>query len=268
MYAAGTGVAELARHFGRNEGAIRSRLRKLGLDYDIAEEWAKPAYNVEEKRGSAADGAAPEFDRGLFDELRGLRLRLAAERRVPAYVIFSDATLQEMAYYLPQSRESLLRIYGVGKRKLEQLGEAFIEVISSYARQHDLAERGIPRVRSNRVPGVRSIREYKVLREGSTYQQTREMLEQGMSVEQVAKRRGLRESRIVYHLERLMEAGEEIDLRPMLPAPARVEAIRRAFEKTGATFPSPVKEWLGGEFFFHEVKLVWLFLRQQGELPD
>ncbi|MCY3905466.1 MAG: DNA helicase RecQ [Caldilineaceae bacterium] len=71
MYAAGTGVAELARHFGRNTGAIRSRLRKLGLDYDVAEEWVKPAYNVEEKGGSAADGAAPEFDRGLFDEMGG-----------------------------------------------------------------------------------------------------------------------------------------------------------------------------------------------------
>ena len=214
----------------------------------------------EERRAPVAGSTALDFDRGLFEELRALRSRLAAEKSVPPYVIFHDATLQQMAYYFPQSRESFSRISGVGKRKLEQLGEAFISVISSYASQHILAERCIP--------GERSNREQKVVREGSTYQKTRQMLEQGMSVEQVAKRRGLRESRIVYHLERLMEAGEEIDLRPMLPAAERFEAIRRAFEETGATFPSPVKELLGGKFFFFEVKLVWLFLRQQGDLPD
>ena len=223
-------------------------------------ERVKPAYNRGEKREPAADREALAFDRGLFEELRGLRRRLAAEKRVPAFVIFNDLALQQMAYYFPQSRESFSRISGVGKRKLEQLGEAFIEAISSYARQHDLEERSIPVARRGR--------EQKVVLEGSTYQKTRQMLEQGLSVEQVAKRRGLRESRIVYHLECLMEAGEAIDLRPMLPAPERVKAIRRAFEETGGTFWLPVQELLGDDYPFHEIKLVWLFLRQQGELPD
>ena len=142
-----------------------------------------------EKKGvSSASRAALDFNQGLFDELRGLRLRLAAERRVPAYVIFSDATLQEMAYYLPQSRESLLRISGVGKRKLEQLSEAFIEVISSYARQHDLSERSIPVTRRGR--------RQKAVREGSTYEETRRLWEQGLSAEQIAKERGTGEG---YH---------------------------------------------------------------------
>ena len=98
----------------------------------------------EEKKVSPADRSALDFDRGLFEELRGLRSRLAAERRVPPYMLFSDATLQQMAYYFPQSHKSFSQISGVGKEKLEQLGEAFIGVIWIYARRHGLVERSIP----------------------------------------------------------------------------------------------------------------------------
>ena len=80
----------------------------------------------------------------LFEELRHLRSRLASERNVPPYIIFSDATLQQMAYYIPQSRESLSRISGVGAVKLEQLGDAFLPAICNHARMHNLAERTIP----------------------------------------------------------------------------------------------------------------------------
>jgi len=219
----------------------------------------RPAYRSEEKRTPASGSTTLDFDRGLFDELRGLRLRLAAEKRVPAYVIFSDATLQEMAYYFPQSRESFSRISGVGKRKLEQLSEAFIEVISSYARQHDLAERSIPVARRGR--------RQKAVREGSTYEETRRLWEQGLSVEQIAKERGLEMSTIAGHLERLMEVGLEIDLEPMLPSPERFEAIRRAFDETGGSHLSPVKGLLGEEYSYYEIKMVWIHLRRQGELP-
>ena len=104
----------------------------------------------EERKVSAADRSALDFDRGLFEELRGLRRRLAAERRVPPYMIFSDAALQQMAYYFPQSRGSFSRISGVGREKLEQLGESFIGVIWIYARRHGLVERSIPVARRGR----------------------------------------------------------------------------------------------------------------------
>ena len=87
---------------------------------------------------------ANELVHALFEELRHLRSRLASERNVPPYIIFSDATLQQMAYYIPQSRESLSRISGVGAVKLEQLGDTFLPAICNHARMHNLAERTIP----------------------------------------------------------------------------------------------------------------------------
>jgi ATP-dependent DNA helicase RecQ len=65
----------------------------------------------------------------LFEALRELRRELAAEAQLPPYVIFHDATLREMATIRPASRAELAAIGGVGARKLEAYGDAFLGVI-------------------------------------------------------------------------------------------------------------------------------------------
>ena len=74
----------------------------------------------------AADSGA---DGELFDRLRALRKELAGARGVPAYVVFSDRTLQEMAALEPRSREDLLAVHGVGQKKLDEYGELFLAEI-------------------------------------------------------------------------------------------------------------------------------------------
>lgn len=65
----------------------------------------------------------------LFDRLRSLRKSIADERGVPAFVVFSDASLKSMCAIMPQSLESFLSVSGVGSVKAEAYGEAFLEVI-------------------------------------------------------------------------------------------------------------------------------------------
>jgi ATP-dependent DNA helicase RecQ len=77
-------------------------------------------------------------DTGLFDALRALRRQLAEARGVPAYVLFNDATLRDMARLRPNSTSALLNIRGVGERKLADLGDRFLEVIASYCRENRL----------------------------------------------------------------------------------------------------------------------------------
>ena len=97
---------------------------------------------VERESRSSHRGARDtlDYDSGLFEELRALRRRIASEKRVPPYVVFGDATLQQMAYYIPQSHESLSRISGVGAVKLQQYGDDFLSVIREYARENNLAD--------------------------------------------------------------------------------------------------------------------------------
>lgn len=71
-------------------------------------------------------------DHELFSRLRTLRKRLADQQGVPPYVVFGDASLAEMAATQPRDPQTFLAINGVGQRKLEQYGSAFIEAIVNY----------------------------------------------------------------------------------------------------------------------------------------
>lgn len=104
-------------------------------------------------------------------------------------------------------------------------------------------------------------------RKGASYEKTGQLLEQGMSVEQIARERGLATSTIAGHLERLIDRGMDIDLRPMLPAPRKFEEIRRVIGEMGGSPLPPVKERLGYGYSYCEIKIVRAFLRQQGKLP-
>ncbi len=214
----------------------------------------------EEEQASSASRKVLDYDRGLFGALRELRSRLAAERSVPPYVIFGDATLQQMAHYVPQSRESLLRISGVGARKLEDLGDAFLSVIVDYARSNNLGEKEVPVRRKKGSSRGRAA--------GSTYDQTKQLLQQGMTVEEVAQQRGLAKSTIAGHIGRLIQAGEQLDLNSYLPPQERFDTIRAAFVESGGTRLSPVKAILGDDYTYGEIRLVWLYLDQLAKGSD
>jgi ATP-dependent DNA helicase RecQ len=77
-------------------------------------------------------------DTGLFETLRNLRRELANQRNVPAYVLFSDSTLRDMARLRPGSPGALLGVRGVGERKLADLGGRFLEEIKNYCHANRL----------------------------------------------------------------------------------------------------------------------------------
>ena len=83
----------------------------------------------ERKRRAARDFGPAD---PLFDALRDLRRELAREQGVPPYVIFHDATLREMAATRPHDRHALSEITGVGARKLDAYGDAFLAVIRNF----------------------------------------------------------------------------------------------------------------------------------------
>lgn len=74
-----------------------------------------------------------DYDTGLFERLRALRRRLADDEGVPAFVVFSDATLRGLASAKPTDPQAMLRVSGVGPAKLERYGEAFLALIGEWA---------------------------------------------------------------------------------------------------------------------------------------
>jgi ATP-dependent DNA helicase RecQ len=126
----------------------------------------------------------------LFEILRKVRAELAKEEEVPAYVIFNDATLKQMEVQRPMSDEEFIAIDGVGKAKLEKYGDYFIKAIIEFQK--------------NKV-----VRKKK---EGSTYKETLELFQSGLTVEEIALKRKLGVTTITSHLAKLYLDGHPIDL--------------------------------------------------------
>jgi DNA helicase-2/ATP-dependent DNA helicase PcrA len=78
--------------------------------------------SVEKKTGRCADCPA-SYDEELFERLREWRKARAAEESVPAFVVFTDATLQLIAEHKPRTEQALLAVNGIGRSKLERYGD-------------------------------------------------------------------------------------------------------------------------------------------------
>jgi ATP-dependent DNA helicase RecQ len=85
------------------------------------------------KKRPMADVAHGPYDEILFDQLRDLRKRIAGEQGVPAYIVFGDNSLVQMARDKPMDEAGLLDITGVGQHKLDKYGNEFLDTIALYS---------------------------------------------------------------------------------------------------------------------------------------
>ncbi|MFD2179173.1 ATP-dependent DNA helicase RecQ [Veronia pacifica] len=98
---------------------------------DIALELAVPRLGLN-PRSKADKLGKRNYDKKLFAKLRKLRKAIADDEDIPPYVVFNDASLIEMAEMIPTSQGELLAVNGVGQRKLEKYGDAFLDAIEDH----------------------------------------------------------------------------------------------------------------------------------------
>lgn len=96
-----------------------------------------PVRDLKQTRREQKLANMPDYgvDEAMFQVLRRVRERLAAKEFVPAYIVFSDATLRDMCNKRPSNEEEMLAISGVGKYKMDKYGEAFLQAIAEYVSQ-------------------------------------------------------------------------------------------------------------------------------------
>lgn len=141
-------------------------------------------------------------DQVLYQSLKDLRTELAREQGVPPYVVFSDRTLLEMVAVKPTSMAMFKAISGVGRKKLNRYGEAFLTLIGEHEGQPvDLSMTEMEPESMGAVPMPPNDL-------SKTVRQTLEMLFAGASVSEIAERRGYRETTIEGHLAEAALAGE------------------------------------------------------------
>ncbi len=202
-----------------------------------------------------------DFDVTLFEELRSLRTQVARNLGVPPYMVFGDAPLREMARSFPQSEDSFLKVSGVGRRKLEDFGPAFLGAIRSYAETNGLEEASVVQSRPASNRRKRPSR-------SDTLSETRELARQGHSLTTIAEVRELALTTVEGHLAELIETGAIADPSPYLPDSTKFEKIRGTFELIGNDALKPVKERLGDGFEYGELRLTRAFLRHQRNMSQ
>ena len=177
-------------------------------------------------------------DETLFERLRELRKKLADERDVPAYIIFSDVALRQMARNYPESESDFTRISGVGEKKLREFGEIFLREITEHLQA---SPRQIFAEESFVVP----IAQRSSL--GDTARETLRCFRAGDSPAEIASARGLVIGTIYGHLATAIEAGEKIEMEQLIDAEAQVE-IAAAFKRTGWGNIVGARELLGEKY--------------------
>jgi len=92
---------------------------------------------INKKYNYSRDYKSSNFNKDLFKKLRELRLQIAAEQGVPAFVVFSDSTLIDMCNKMPKGNRELLNVSGVGTFKLEKYGQKFLQIINNFNRDDE-----------------------------------------------------------------------------------------------------------------------------------
>jgi ATP-dependent DNA helicase RecQ len=218
--------------------------------------------NLPEDHGEAAVSSKKkqidiEYDARLFEILRSLRKELAEEKGVPPFIIFGDRSLIEMAAYYPKSEATLFKIKGVGKEKLKEFGKRFLQVIVDYTEQDGLEEKPIP-LSGQSSTKARS-KKRGLLDTTSTYQATKRLIEQGLSVKEVAKEKGCSEKTVIAHLEALIQSGEDINFDHLKSSVPNLEKIVDAFQASGGGMLKPVYLALEEQVSYDEIRIGRLF---------
>jgi ATP-dependent DNA helicase RecQ len=188
---------------------------------------------------------AIECDEALFEHLRGLRRRLADERNVPAYVIFSDVSLREMARNYPTTATEFRRIAGVGEQKLKDFAEAFLSEIKNYlaANPRRTLSSGLDRVR---LPHRSRLND--------SQRETLRRFRSGESVNDISRARGFMRSTIYDHLEAAIKSGESLEPDRFFTAAQR-EEIASAFRKVAGGKLADLRSLLDGKYDYGELRI-------------
>ncbi len=187
-------------------------------------------------------------DDALFNLLRDIRLTCARQESIPPYMVFSDATLSELAKRLPQNETELLDVSGVGPLKAQKYGDMFLQGICDYVKAHDL-----------KTSFNFSTNQTKSLeKKQKTQEVTLDCLKQTPDVAAVAAMRNVSVGTILNHLTLLHEAGQlDVDVNFHSVVDEESESlILAAIANVGGAYLKPIKEAVKDDITYDQIKAV------------
>jgi ATP-dependent DNA helicase RecQ len=191
--------------------------------------------------------ALPAYHEALFAHLKQVRLQIAEEQGVPAFVVLSDATLVELARYRPFRKDELFNIGGFGQFKVDKYGSRFVDAIVQYCASEKLES--LISEKSSPKPKVKEAAIFSPTAEVSL-----KMFRAGKSTAQIAVERNFTEGTIINHLVPYVESG---DLKAgELVSSEVLSKIEKAIEIHGTQQGLKVlKDALGEDVSYSEIRV-------------
>jgi ATP-dependent DNA helicase RecQ len=187
------------------------------------------------------------YEKELFEELKKLRNRLAHEENVPAYLIFSDSTLLDLATYLPLTTEELASISGFGVFKIERYGRNFLEAVQDYCNAHQLTSKVQQQPKKVRKAGLP--RE----RASDTKRASYDLLKEGLAIKEIADARNLSIATIETHLCFYVGTGE-LDINTLVTK-EKQSMIQDAVQQFGKLSLKILKDNLPAYISYTDIKM-------------
>ncbi|MDM5212235.1 DNA helicase RecQ [Peribacillus sp. NJ4] len=183
-------------------------------------------------------------DHGLFEELRQLRKELASKENVPPFIIFSDASLKDMAVKLPRTEEEFLEVKGVGTQKFERFGAVFIKGISHYVQAH-------PELEKNTLVTKETIKRSTKPSHLESYL----LYQEGKSIKEIATSRGLSSISIENHLLKCAEEHMDIKWEEIF-TDEEFELVLDTAKQLDSEKLKPLKEALPENISYYMIKAI------------
>lgn len=203
--------------------------------------------SYKETASSQTRNVSRNVDSDLFEALRDVRLELAQAEGVPAYIIFSNKSLEDMASKLPKNEEEFLAVEGVGSVKADKYAGQFLPVIQEYLSS--------PRAKTRNFDFEEETHFKPAGSKSSSHLESAEYAEKGLTPYEIAIERGLTETTILQHLTQAAEEGDLEEFEADVPQ-SRKKAIKEAFQKIGTYAMKPIKEFLPEEITYDEIRYV------------
>ena len=194
----------------------------------------------------------------LYSALVTLRNKLCGLHDLPVYMVASTKTLVELSNKLPSTPTQLAEIKGFGKVKVDKYGERFLETIRIYCEENNIVveQQTMVDFDTEVVPDTKAKKGEKI----TTFQKTLELCKQGLTIEQIAQERNLKESTIESHVEQWLVKGE-LKLEDYVPE-AYLSGIRSALAEDKTI--TEIYDQLDGALTFGQLRMVRaLFVQEQ-----
>lgn len=206
-------------------------------------------YQSENQQATRTHKRSTAVNSDLFEELRQVRAELARAESVPAYIVFSNKSLEDMANSMPRNYAEFLQVEGVGTVKAEKYAGHFLPVIENYQTQTP------PNKYHSEKPKVSAVVSEEKPQGQASYLISVELANEGLTPYEIAIERGFTETTILKHLTEAAEEGELEEFKADVPATVKRQ-IKEQFNKIGTSSLSAVKIELPEEISYDEIKYV------------